>query len=181
MSRTPRQATETKRQFIEANQQTINSYVAKITQAGNDIDDPRFTKLFKVGTAKLASIGAAFASVYELTATNTTPQRPLTNLDLSASLNRFARDAKDRGVELKLKIDDNLSINLLKTELDQLVDTLVSNAIKFTKQGGEVTIIASQGKANNKHKQRTGFNFQVKDTGVGIPQDKLATLTQPLR
>jgi surface protein len=165
------QATETKRQFIEANQQTINSYVTKITQAGKDIDDPRFAKLFNVGTAKLASIGAAFASVYELTATSTTPQRPLTNLDLSASLNRFARDAKDRGVKLKLQIDDNLSINLLKTELDQLVDTLLSNAIKFTKEGGEVVVTATSAK--------TGFNFQVKDNGVGIPRDKLATLTQP--
>jgi hypothetical protein len=165
------QATETKRQFIEANQQTINSYVTKITQAGKDIDDPRFAKLFNVGTAKLASIGAAFASVYELTATSTTPQRPLTNLDLSASLNRFARDAKDRGVKLKLQINDNLSINLLKTELDQLVDTLLSNAIKFTKEGGEVVVTATSAK--------TGFNFQVKDNGVGIPRDKLATLTQP--
>ncbi|MBP7018078.1 ATP-binding protein, partial [Candidatus Saccharibacteria bacterium] len=26
---------------------------------------------------------------------------------------------------------------------------------------------------------KTGFNFQVKDNGVGIPRDKLATLTQP--
>ncbi len=168
-----RQATDSKRQFIEQNHQTISSYADKMKRAGQGINDPRLTKLFNVGVVKLASIATAFASVYQLSAQVTTPERPLTSLDLSSSINRFKQDAADRGVSLKVDIADNLNINLLKTELDHLVETIVSNAIKFTPEGGTVGIAAKSNMINK------GFNFQVKDDGPGIPKDKLATLMQP--
>ena len=65
----------------------------------------------------------------------------------------------------------NLEGNLPKLKADEklihrCVANFVSNAFKFTPQGGTITIGAYKG--------RTGFiEVYVKDTGPGIPQNKL--------
>lgn len=52
----------------------------------------------------------------------------------------------------------------------QLMNNLLSNAVKFTKEG-MVTVDLRVTKAGN-------LRFSVKDTGIGIPKDKLALLFQ---
>jgi signal transduction histidine kinase/CheY-like chemotaxis protein len=54
----------------------------------------------------------------------------------------------------------------------QIVQNLVSNAIKFTESGG-VTVIAKSGD--------DGLTIQVRDTGIGIPATKLGELFQKFR
>jgi len=53
----------------------------------------------------------------------------------------------------------------------QILLNLLSNAVKFTPQGGNVTIAVS---ANNAR-----HVLQVRDTGIGIPGDKINSLTDP--
>jgi len=55
-----------------------------------------------------------------------------------------------------------------RVRLEQLVDNLVSNAIKFTPAGGEVAI--ALGPANG------AVRLQVSDTGIGIPEAERAQL-----
>jgi signal transduction histidine kinase len=50
----------------------------------------------------------------------------------------------------------------------QLVDNLVSNAVKFTPQGGRVDVKAAQ--------DGTAIALSVSDTGIGIPADELPRL-----
>jgi signal transduction histidine kinase len=54
------------------------------------------------------------------------------------------------------------------TRIDQLVDNLISNAIKYTPEGGTVRVTL----------QRSGdaVHVEVSDTGVGIPPDELDKL-----
>lgn len=59
------------------------------------------------------------------------------------------------------------------TRLNQVLTNLVSNALKFT-QNGKVMVLLSQ--VNDKHLQIT-----VKDTGIGIPAEKLSSLFQPFQ
>ncbi len=79
--------------------------------------------------------------------------------------------ANEKDISIKLLIDQELP-NAVKGDpvrLGQILTNLISNAVKFTKQG-KVTIVASLGKTT---KTGTVIDFEVTDTGIGIPPDKL--------
>jgi PAS domain S-box-containing protein len=56
--------------------------------------------------------------------------------------------------------------------LQQVFWNLINNAVKFTPQGGQITIRTSNNKAGR-------FHFEVTDTGIGIEPQRLASLFQP--
>jgi len=56
-------------------------------------------------------------------------------------------------------------------QLREAIANLISNALKYTPQGGDVTIKIEH---KNNH-----VRFEVVDTGYGIPKDKQASLFQP--
>jgi len=61
------------------------------------------------------------------------------------------------------------------TRLRQVLLNLCTNAIKFTKSGQvsmRVSVVA-------KNAERVSLRFEIRDTGIGIPEDRLATLFQP--
>ena len=76
----------------------------------------------------------------------------------------FALSANNKGLELKLQIDEHLPATLScdGLRLKQILNNLLSNAIKFTSEG-RVTLSA----------ERLGdrIAFHVDDTGPGIPAD----------
>jgi signal transduction histidine kinase/ActR/RegA family two-component response regulator len=75
--------------------------------------------------------------------------------------------ADEKGIHLDLKIDDTVPEYITgdETRLTQVIMNLTGNAIKFTEQGS-VTISVSQPEGNK-------FRFAVRDTGIGIPADRL--------
>ncbi|WP_026988000.1 MHYT domain-containing protein [Fodinicurvata fenggangensis] len=56
--------------------------------------------------------------------------------------------------------------------LRQVLINLVGNAVKFTPSGGQIRVIVQQDSDG-------GMVFSVQDTGIGIPEDKLAQVTKP--
>ena len=56
--------------------------------------------------------------------------------------------------------------------LNQILINLVGNALKFTQQGS-ITVAVS---VEKKEKEQWHLKFEVKDTGIGIPPDKLGNL-----
>jgi two-component system phosphate regulon sensor histidine kinase PhoR len=52
--------------------------------------------------------------------------------------------------------------------LEQVLVNLIHNAVKFTKPGGEVALIASAGEG--------GGRFAVRDSGIGIPAESLSRI-----
>ena len=63
-----------------------------------------------------------------------------------------------------------------KEKINQIVLNLVGNAVKFTPQGGEVTVYLD---TETLGENLLYINFRVKDTGIGIPDSFLSKLTDP--
>jgi len=84
----------------------------------------------------------------------------------------FVPIANEKGVSFNINLDEALPsrIETDKMRLEQVLKNLVSNALKFTSRGS-VTLSISTLKENNSF-----LAFSVKDTGIGIPKDKLGVI-----
>jgi signal transduction histidine kinase/CheY-like chemotaxis protein len=81
--------------------------------------------------------------------------------------------AAERGLELRFERDGQLP-HVLRgdpTRLKQVLVNLVGNGVKFTSRGS-VTVALSHRVADG----RNHFRFEVRDTGIGIPEDKQGIL-----
>jgi signal transduction histidine kinase len=70
--------------------------------------------------------------------------------------------AADQGIELQFDVDGVGMLNADRARLAQVVDNLISNALKFTPEGGRVTVRCVR--CNDR------AVLEVADTGIGIPQ-----------
>ena len=97
---------------------------------------------------------------------------------LEEAVDQFASQASAKGVSLALRIDEDVPPAMVGDPLrfKQIVGNLVSNAIKFTDTGGEVTVDA--GDVRRKRSGRTRLSVSVTDTGRGIPRSVQGTLFQ---
>jgi PAS domain S-box-containing protein len=78
--------------------------------------------------------------------------------------------AHSAGIELTLECAEGPEIVCDDTRLHQVVDNLVSNAVKFTPSGGRVAVKAWPGPDGE------GWSVSVADSGVGIPAADLPRL-----
>jgi two-component system sensor histidine kinase/response regulator len=77
-------------------------------------------------------------------------------------------NAKKKNIALELLVEDELHCFADNMMLQSILQNLVSNAIKFTPDNGSVIVSG---------KRRGGeVQLQVRDTGVGIPEDNLRKL-----
>lgn len=78
----------------------------------------------------------------------------------------FQSQFKQKGIKLKLDIEDSLHKNFIsdETKLSQVLCNLISNALKFT-DVGVVTLTAKLEKSTSK---KAMVLFSVKDSGIGI-------------
>ncbi len=84
--------------------------------------------------------------------------------------------AREKGLELTLGIAPNVPEALAgdKIRLRQILVNLVENAIKFTEKG-EVNVLIDRAEDHRTHGKSTTdafLSFTVRDTGIGIPQEK---------
>ena len=75
--------------------------------------------------------------------------------------------AKEKGLELHIKDNVNRQLYGDEYKISQILRNLVSNAVKFTHKGSVTLIMECCAKSKN------GITFTVKDTGIGIPKDKV--------
>lgn len=79
----------------------------------------------------------------------------------------FTQEASEKGLKLsleKLLPEENRNFNTDKNKLDSILTNLIKNAIKYT-QAGTISISCQI--------QASVIEFYVKDTGIGIPANRL--------
>ncbi|MEX0297892.1 MAG: sensor histidine kinase [Kordiimonas sp.] len=89
-------------------------------------------------------------------------------------INILSQQAGDKGIELYSEFSETLPECVVGDELRlrQILINLCSNAIKFTNEGSVVARLHAKRFKNGK----PGWVLEVQDTGIGIPEDKQATL-----
>ncbi len=87
------------------------------------------------------------------------------------AVSMFASKAEQHGLSLQLHAEGDGSLPMLGDEqrLLQVLLNLVSNAVKFTEQGG-VEVRVSISPTSEEDARRV--IFEITDTGIGIPEDK---------
>jgi CheY-like chemotaxis protein/nitrogen-specific signal transduction histidine kinase len=113
-------------------------------------------------------------------------QQPLNIRDcIEETLDMLAPKASEQGLELAYLIYKNTPSNVIGdvTRIKQILVNLVGNGVKFTPKG-EVIIAVTSHKLGDRNSAFSDpdptyeIKFAVKDTGIGIPGDKLDRLFQ---
>ncbi|WP_310586119.1 hybrid sensor histidine kinase/response regulator [Telluribacter humicola] len=90
-------------------------------------------------------------------------------------LDLFSTKAAQQGLDLVYQIDSRVPVHIVgdSLRLRQILINLVGNAIKFTTKG---EIFVGVELRNLTNTNELDLAFQVRDTGIGIPKDKLHRL-----
>jgi len=102
--------------------------------------------------------------------------------DLNQVLNnvssQVALRAQEKGLELLFHVDSGVPRRLVgdPLRLGQVLVNLANNAVKFTDRGEVVVSVAL---ARNQPAGSIALEFSVRDTGMGIPSERLAELFSP--
>ena len=90
------------------------------------------------------------------------------------SLRFIHQDALRKKISLKTEIQTSVSsIYVDELRMRQVLINLLNNAVKFTPEGGKVTLRVTE------KPQKEQIIFAVIDTGIGIPPDQVSRLFEP--
>jgi PAS domain S-box-containing protein len=93
---------------------------------------------------------------------------------IETCLDQVASQAAERRLELAYVLASDVPKRMVgdALRLGQVLANLVSNAVKFT-PSGEVTVFVAR------DKEEKVYHFTVRDTGIGIPEDRMSRLFLP--
>jgi len=76
--------------------------------------------------------------------------------------------AENKRIEISYELTDSIVLRADQNMLNTIMRNLISNAVKFTKEGGKVEIKAEL--------QKSMAHISVSDTGIGMPEDTIKKL-----
>jgi PAS domain S-box-containing protein len=93
---------------------------------------------------------------------------------LHSLIETFSMQAKEKRINLTYELGKEADRIFIgdPVRLNQILINLISNAVKFTHVGSIKINVQAQKQKNDSYKLR----FDIMDTGIGIPQDKLQTI-----
>ncbi|AFC31554.1 PAS/PAC sensor hybrid histidine kinase [Paenibacillus mucilaginosus 3016] len=96
---------------------------------------------------------------------------------LSETISLILPKALQKNLEIKTSVSPDIPHLVLgdQMKLKQVLMNLLSNAIKYTPNGA-VSIVVH---CNKREKDKVRLQFEVRDTGLGVPKEKVAHLFEP--
>lgn len=104
---------------------------------------------------------------------------PLDMLDVVNAVEQTVRPlAEEKGVAFDAELDSEFPLVLADPSIvHKVLMNLLSNAVKFTEAGGTVTLEIGLDRGPD----REMLLIEVADTGIGIPEEELATIFERFR
>lgn len=140
----------------------ILTYAENIKTAGNTLlgiikDILDFSKI-EAGKMELVPVDYNFVSL------------------LNDLVNMVQCKAEEKGLTFELEVDKNIPriMNGDEIRIKQVVTNILSNAVKYTKQGGITFSISSE--KIEEHPEEVVLHVSIKDTGIGIKKEDLDKL-----
>lgn len=130
-----------------------------------DIDEAK--ESFEVIKRQSNRMGLLINQILEMTRLEKIDDVKPTIMDLSELLENSIKDYsgkfKEKGIYLTKNIEEKIYIKAQSTMISRMIDNLVSNAIKFTKDKIEI----------NLHQDSSNIVLEVIDNGIGISKEDL--------
>ncbi|MBI3092898.1 MAG: GAF domain-containing protein [Candidatus Levybacteria bacterium] len=152
----------------------------------NATDQAKLLAIIHDQSKKLLEQVSSLLDAAKLEAGKFTIQKSSTDLKelIAEKVESFMPLAKTKGVELIGKIDEDLpNTGIDAVRIGQVLNNLLSNSLKFTPEGGRITVKVSQVPQGETRDIRgtldtrdTLITVSVSDTGLGIPKEKQGEL-----
>jgi len=139
-----------------------------------EADYARFARLIRQSSTRLKEVlnSVLRLSKLEVGAVEFEPE----SLDLATEVERTVEllqpQAEDKNLDLRMEAPDELPAHLDPGATGRILDNLVSNAIKYTPDGGRVHV--------RLRSEDSWAELEVRDTGRGIDKDLLPNPFEPL-
>ncbi len=147
---------------------SIRGYLELVLEEPDELSEEqlRFLRTVERNSDRLLRLVSdlLFVAEIEAMAVSIAPEPVSVDRLAEESVDSAAPAAEAGGIALVLKAGARAEINADRARLGQLLDNLVSNALKFTPAGGRVVV---------KTMREDGLAvIEVRDTGMGIPADE---------
>lgn len=150
---------------------TIKSYAEALDDGA--LDEPpladRFVGVIRSETERMIRLVTDLLHLSRFDSHRNQLRRQKTDLTemLEEVVDRFSFQLRQKAITVSVKVDNKQKTAWLDRDgIDQVLDNLVSNAIKYTLDGGSIDISAKPNEARQ-------LAIAIKDTGIGIPKKDL--------
>ena len=155
----------------------IKSFIETLHDYGEDLTEVERKEFLQTANHETDRLARLVNDVLDLSRLESNKVYHLEAVNLAQPIEQTLRtcylNAKDKGIELKQEIEENLATVAGNYDLIlQVLANLVGNSLKFTESGGRVVVRAYQ-LINNPHSRDPSpkVRVEVSDTGTGIDSE----------
>ncbi|WP_274654898.1 cell wall metabolism sensor histidine kinase WalK [Paenibacillus humicola] len=153
---------------------TIKSYAEALDDGAMEEKElaQRFVGVIRNETERMIRLVTDLLHLSRLDSNQAPLRRQQTSVPdmLEEVADRFSFQLRKKSIRATVRVEDGISsVWLDRDQIDQVLDNLVSNAIKYTLDGGRIEIAARK-------QEPASVAISVKDTGIGIPKKDLGRI-----
>lgn len=159
--------------------QIINGVIELLNTTGTDTKQREYIHILKNSSNTLLKLANDLLNLNKLETGNMVlSQEPFSLSKLLLETKAlYSFPAEEKGLQLKCRIAETIPELVIgdPIKIKQVIDNLLANAIKFTREGEVELILESQEITSRTY----SFTLMVKDTGEGIAADRIEKIFDP--